>query len=74
MSNATDIAEYPVMVTIGDECGLAKKLRFRDGRVAEEWATAMLGREWGETRTISVATFYKLGPDNGWVFDSEMEF
>ena len=74
MSNATDIAEFPVMVTIGDEYGVANRLRFRDGRVAEEWATTMLGREWGETRTISVATFYKLGPDNGWVFDSEMEF
>lgn len=74
MSNATDIAEFPVMATIGDEYGVANRLRFRDGRLAEEWANAMLGREWGETRTISVATFYKLGPDNGWVFDGEMEF
>ena len=74
MSTTTDIVEFPVMVTIGDEYGVANRLRFRDGRVAEEWANAMLGREWGETRTISVATFYKLGPDNEWVFDEEMEF
>lgn len=74
MDTHSVVQEYPVMATIGDEYGVANRLRFRDERVAEEWVNAMLGREWGETRTISVATFYKLGPDNGWVFDSEMEF
>ena len=74
MSTHNVVQEYPVMATIGDEYGVANRLRFRDGRTAEEWANAMLGREWGETRTISVATFYKLGPDNEWVFDGEMEF
>ena len=74
MSTHNVVQEYPVMATIGDEYGVANRLRFRDGRLAEEWANAMLGREWGETRTISVATFYKLGLDNEWVFDGEMEF
>jgi hypothetical protein len=74
MSSLHRADTFPYLLTLGDAYGIAKRVQFSDMAAAEQCANAYLGREWGETRTISVATFYKLGPDNGWVFDSEMEF
>lgn len=65
---------YPFLLTLGDANGIAKRYKFTDMAAAEQCASAFLGREWGDTREISVATFYKLGPNNEWVFDGEMEF
>ena len=70
----TDLKEYTVMVTIGDEYGVANKMRFCNSYAAEEWANAMLGRGWNTGRTISLATFYKLGENNEWVYDLELEW
>lgn len=68
MSKAT------VLLTLGDAAGIAKRIGFDDFAPAEVCAMAYLGREWGDTREISVATFYILGESGEWVYDSEMEF
>lgn len=73
MSSVDTTDTYPFLLTLGDCSGIAKRYRFTNMAAAENCASEYLGREWGETREISVATFYGLGADGEWVFDSEME-
>lgn len=69
----TQTQDYPVKLTVGDASGVAREWRFTDMARAEECANSMLGREWGEHREISVATFY-LWNGTYYEFHSEMEW
>jgi len=64
---------YKYRVTIGDINGVANTIVTNDARRAEDYATAMLGREWGEDRDITVATVYEWG-ETGYTVISELEF
>ena len=68
------MSAYPIRLTLGDTSGIAKTIDLVDIATAEQYAARYLGREWGETREISIATFYKLDDAGAWVFDSEMEY
>ena len=57
MTTTTERKRY--RVTIGDLCGNANAVLTDDLERAEQFATAWLGREWGETRTITIARFYE---------------
>lgn len=74
MSSLHRADNFPYLLTLGDATGVAKRAQFSDMAGAENCASAYLGREWGDTREISVAKFYKLDANNEWVFDSEMEY
>ncbi len=65
--------EYKVRLTVGDASGVARAWNFTDMTRAEQCAMSMLGREWGETREISVATFYEWNGTQ-YEFHSEMEY
>lgn len=60
-------------ITIGDINGNANSVLTDDMARAEDFATRMLGREWGDDRMISVATFYEWD-GTVYKFHSEMEY
>ena len=62
-----------VRLSLGDATGIALTKQFNNMADAERYATAYLGREWGDSREISVATFYTQNAGE-WEFHSEMEF
>ena len=68
-----DTKIYTYRVTIGDYSGNANAVLTDDLGRAEEYALRMLGREWGEDRTICLARIYKWSGSE-YAFDSEMEY
>jgi len=64
---------YKYRVTIGDVNGNANAVVTDDLARAERYASAMLGREWGEDRQITIATFYEWD-GTGYSVTGEMEF
>jgi hypothetical protein len=64
---------YKYRVTIGDVSGNANAVVTNDMARAEQYASRMLGREWGDLRMISVATFYEWD-GTAYKFHSEMEY
>ena len=64
---------YKYRVTIGDISGNANAVLTDDMARAEQYASAMLGREWGDDREITIATFYEWD-GTAYKFHSEMEF
>jgi hypothetical protein len=60
-------------ITIGDYDGNANAVLTDDLARGEEYALRMLGREWGETREITIARFYEWNGSE-YVFHSEMEY
>ena len=64
---------YKYRVTIGDINGTASAVVTDDLAQAERFASAMLGREWGDDREITTATIYEWD-GTGYKFLSEMEF
>lgn len=64
---------YKYRVTVGDVSGNANAVVTNDMARAEQYAYRMLGREWGDTRMISVAKFYEW-TGTEYKYLSEMEF
>ena len=69
----TETQQKKYRVTIGDINGNANAVLTDDLARGEEYAMRMLGREWGETREITIARFYEWNGSE-YVFISEMEF
>lgn len=68
-----DTKVYKYRVTIGDINGNANSVLTDDMAKAEQFASRMLGREWGDDREITVATFYEWD-GTAYKFLSELEF
>ena len=64
---------YKYRVTIGDVNGNANAVVTDDLARAERYASAMLGREWGNDRMITIATFYEWD-GAAYFITGEMEF
>jgi hypothetical protein len=67
----TQIRKY--RVTIGDYDGNANAVVTDDLARAEEYALRMLGREWGDYRTICIARIYQWNGSE-YVLSTETEF
>ena len=64
---------YKYRVTVGDVSGNANAVVTNDMARAEQYASRMLGREWGSDRMISTATFYEW-TGTEYKYLSEMEY
>ena len=60
-------------VTVGDINGNVSALSTNHMERAENYASKMLGREWGDDREITIAKFYEW-TGTEYKFHSEMEF
>ena len=69
----TETQQKKYRITIGDYDGNANAVLTDDLARGEEYAVRMLGREWGDTRTICLARFYEWNGSE-YVFNSEMEW
>ncbi len=68
----TETQHKKYRITIGDYDGNANAVLTDDLARGEEYAVRMLGREWGDTRTICIARFYEWNGSE-YVLNSEME-
>ena len=64
---------YKYRVTIGDINGNSDAVVTNDLARAEQYASRMLGKEWGDDREITLATIYEWDGTE-YKFHSEMEF